>query len=41
MIDSVREQIDGSFEVCFNDPGRNDMKLKHNPFFVDNETFWS
>ena len=28
MIDSLREQTDGSFEVCSDDPGTNDTKLK-------------
>ena len=41
MIDSVREQADGSFEVCSNDPGINDTKLKFNVSFGDNETFCS
>ena len=41
MIDSVREQTDGSLEVCSNDPGINDMILTRNVFFVDNETFCS
>ena len=41
MIDSIREQTDGFFEVCSNDPGINDTKLKHNVSFGDNETFCS
>ena len=41
MIDSVREQTDGSFEVCSDDPGINDIKLKYNVSFGDNETFCS
>ena len=41
MIDSVKEQTDGSFEVCFDDPGINDIKLKYNVSFGDNETFCS
>ena len=28
MINSVREQADGSFEVCSDDPGINDTKIK-------------
>ena len=39
MIDSLREQTDGSFEVCSNDPGRNYTKLKYNVSFGDKETF--
>ena len=41
MIDSVREQTDGSFEVCSDDLGINDKKLKYNVSFGDNETFCS
>ena len=41
MIDSVKEQTDGSFEVCSNKPGINDTKLKYNVSFGDNETFCS
>ena len=41
MIDSVKEQTDGSFEVCSDDPGINDTKLKYNVSFGDNETFCS
>ena len=41
MIDSVKERTDGSFEVCSDDPGINDTKLKYNVSFGDNETFCS
>ena len=41
MTDSVREQTDGSFEVCSNDPVINDTKLKCNVSFGDNEIFCS
>ena len=41
MIDSVKEQSDGSFEVCSDDPGINDTKLKYNVSFGNNETFCS
>ena len=39
MIDSVREQTNGSFKVCSDDPGINDTKLNYNVSFGDNETF--
>ena len=39
MINSVREQADGSFEVCSDDPGINDTKIKSSDSFGDNETF--
>ena len=41
MTDFVREQTDGSFEVCSDDPGTNDTKLKYNVSFGDYETFCS
>ena len=42
MIDSVREQTDGSFEVCSGDPCIDDTKLKYNNVsFGDNKTFCS
>ena len=41
MIDSVKEQTDGSFEVCSDDPSINDTKLKYNVSFGDKETFCS
>ena len=41
MIDSVREQTDGSFEVCSDDPAINDTKLKYNVSCGDNETSFS
>ena len=41
MINSVREQTDGSFEVFFDDSGINDTKLKYNVSFGGNETFSS
>ena len=34
MIDSVREQTDGSFEVFSDDAGINDIKLKYNVSFA-------
>ena len=39
MIDSVKERSDGFFEVCSDDPGINDTKLKYNVSFGDIETF--
>ena len=42
MIDSVREQTDGSFEVCSGDPCIDDTKLKYNNVSSgDNKTFCS
>ena len=41
MTNSVRQQTDGSFEVCSDDPGINDTKLIYNVFFGDSETFCS
>ena len=41
MYDSVREQTDGSFEVCSDDPGIIDTKLIYNVSFGDNKTLRS
>ena len=41
MIDTVKEQTDGSFEVFSDDPGISDTKLKYNVSFGDHETFCS
>ena len=41
MNDSVREQTDGSFEVCSDDPGIIDTKLIYNVSFGDNKTLRS
>ena len=41
MIDSIKEQTDVSFEVCSDEPGINDTRLKYNVSFGDNETFRS
>ena len=41
MIDFIREPTDGSFEVCSDEPGINETKLKYNVFFGHNETFRS
>ena len=38
-FDSVREQTDGSFEICSDDPGVNDIKLNTMFFFGKNKTF--
>ena len=38
MNDSVRQQTDESFEVCSDEPGINDTKLKYNVSSGDNET---
>ena len=41
MIDTVKEQTYGSFEVFSDDPGISDTKLKYNVSFGDHETFCS
>ena len=41
ITDSVREKTDRSFEVCSDDSGINDTKLKYNVSFGDNGTFCS
>ena len=41
MIDTVKEQTGGSFEVFSDDPGISDTTLKYNVSFGDNETFCS